>query len=136
MVKEAGLSNSIQFDSCGTGGWHVGSPPDARMIEHARGRGYDISDLRARTIQAPDDFEKFDLILTMDNSNYRNVIGLEPTGKHHDKVKPMLSYCRVHQQVKEVPDPYYTGDDGFQYVIDLLEDSCEQLLKQLQREGP
>lgn len=136
LVKNADLSDSIQFDSCGTGGWHVGSPPDARMIEHARERGYEISDLRARTIKAPDDFENFDLILTMDDANYRSVISLDPSGKHHKKIKPMLSYCHIHQKVKEVPDPYYTGDDGFQYVIDLLEDSCEQLLKHLQRENP
>lgn len=132
MVRASNLSDQFHIDSAGTGGWHIGDSPDARMADHALQRGYDLSDLLARQIQTPHDFEKFDLLLTMDDSNYRNVLALDPLKRYHHKVKPMLSFCKIHD-VKEVPDPYYRGPEGFEYVLDLLEDSCAGLLDHLQK---
>ncbi len=134
MVRHAGLEDQIEIDSCGTGGWHENEPPDNRMIHHAKERGYDLSDLRARQIVAPDDFYKFDYILTMDESNKRQVLNLDTQRAHHAKVRPLLSFCRLHQNVTEVPDPYYKEASGFDYVLDLLEDACAELLNHLRQE--
>jgi len=133
MVQKAELTHAIEFDSCGTGGWHVGDSPDARMIAHAKRRGYNLSDLEARQISAPDDFQKFDYILTMDNENLRTVLNLDTKKIHHAKVRPLLTFCRIHN-LQEVPDPYYRDEDGFEHVLDLLEDACEQLLNHLREE--
>ncbi len=133
MVKSAGLENKIHIDSAGTGAWHVGDAPDARMTHHAQKRGYDLKDLEARQIIAPKDLENFDYILTMDHSNYRNVLALDIHKKHHHKIKPLTSFCRVHS-IEEVPDPYYREDDGFEYVLDLIEDACRELLEQIRQE--
>lgn len=133
MVREAGLDKDIHVDSCGTGGWHEGDPPDARMVAHAKKRGYDLSDLEARQLVTPEDFLKFDYILTMDNSNLAHVRGQDRTKSYQHKVKPLTSYCKIHT-LKEVPDPYYKEEDGFELVLDLLEDACGQLLEQLKKE--
>ncbi len=133
MVKVAGLENHIHVDSAGTGGWHVGESPDDRMIHHAKLRGYDLSDLEARQFSSPTDFKDFDHILTMDNSNLRNVLNLDVKKEHHHKVKPLVSYCRIHS-VNEVPDPYYDKADGFEYVLDLIEDACNELLSKLKED--
>ncbi len=133
MVKEAGLIDRIHVDSAGTGGWHVGEPPDARMIHHAGLRGYDLRDLEARQFTHPEDFLRFDYILTMDNSNFKTVLNLDTKREHHHKVKPLTSFCRIHK-VTEVPDPYYREADGFDLVLDLLEDACGELLAHLRKE--
>ncbi|NJL25122.1 MAG: low molecular weight phosphotyrosine protein phosphatase [Calothrix sp. SM1_5_4] len=133
MVKEAGLHDLIKIDSAGTGGWHEGESPDARMIHHAKKRGYDISDLETRQIRAPEDLHEFDYILTMDNANLRNVQALDVKKQHHHKIKALVSYCRIHA-IAEVPDPYYKEEDGFEHVLDLLEDACAQLLEEIRHE--
>lgn len=120
----------VFVDSAGTGGWHVGEPPDGRMIAHAKERGYDLSDLEARVFE-PKDFENFDLILTMDDSNFKNVSAMDRTGKYRHKIRKTVSFCKIHS-VNEVPDPYYQGDDGFQLVLDILEDACDELLSQIE----
>jgi len=122
---------AIHVDSAGTGGWHVGDPPDARMTAHARERGYDLSQLEARQFDPAQDFEKFDLILTMDDSNFKNVSAFDRTGQYQHKIKKTTSFCKIHS-VEEVPDPYYKGDDGFQLVLDILEDACDELLAQIE----
>ncbi len=133
MVADANLADKIQIDSCGTGAWHVGEAPDLRMTHHARLRGYDLTALEARQFSADSDFEKFDYILTMDNSNLRNVLALDTNHQYKNKIQPLLNFCKVHS-IREVPDPYYEGDEGFEHVMDLLEDSCAQLLQHLRRE--
>lgn len=77
------------------------------------------------------DFEEFDLILAMDESNYRDILSLDPQGYHRHKIKLMCDYARSHRD-REVPDPYYGGQDGFHYVLELLEDACEGLLAEIQ----
>ncbi len=133
LVSKHGLQDKVVVDSAGTGGWHVGDAPDARMIHHASKRGYDLAPLEARQINSPDDFKNFDYILTMDNANLKNVLALDFKKEFHHKVKPLVSFCRVHK-VSEVPDPYYQGEDGFEYVLDLLEDACGEFLSHLKKE--
>ena len=128
LIEEAGLSDRFICDSAGTGGWHVGAPPDRRMRAAAEARGMNFVGA-ARQFQARD-LREFDLILAMDNDNYRNILALDPQGKFIDKVKMMCDYCETYKD-SEVPDPYYGKADGFNYVIDLLFDSCAGLLKSL-----
>lgn len=131
MISTHGLSNQITCDSAGTSGYHAGAPADERMQHHAHLRGYKLESL-SRPFKSPQDFEAFDLILTMDQSNYQNVIALDSERKFLHKVKPITDYCRMHQ-IDHVPDPYYKGDDGFEQVLDILEDACDELCKELKR---
>jgi protein-tyrosine phosphatase len=134
LALRAGLDGGVlHIDSAGTGAWHEGEPPDARMIEHAHRRGYDLTALRARRIRAPHDLNLHDHILTMDNSNLTTVRALDPEGRYHHKIKSLASYCLIHHAT-EVPDPYHRAADGFEHVLDLLEDACEQLLQQIKGE--
>lgn len=132
MVADAGLSEQILVDSAGTGGWHVGDAPDSRMITHAKDRGYDLTQLEARQFSI-EDFKKFDYILTMDESNLRNVRNLDVKREHHDKVRPLVTFCKIHN-AEEVPDPYYDREEGFRLVLDLLEDACAELLTHIKGE--
>lgn len=127
MVRKEGLDKKILVDSAGTGDWHVDEPPDGRMIMHAKKRGYDLSDLVGRQISAPFDLKNYDYILTMDNSNLMNVRALDQSSTYHVKIQPLTSFCKIHS-LKEVPDPYYKEEDGFEHVLDLLEDACSELL--------
>lgn len=130
LIDSRGLHEEIVCDSAATGGWHVGNRADPRMREHLMRRGYE-STSRARQVSAPDDFKTFDLILAMDNENLRDLKALDPDHQYHDKIQTMVSYC-VTSKETEVPDPYYGGAEGFEKVIDLLEDACEGLLDALQ----
>jgi len=133
MVRAEGLEDKIHIDSCGTGGWHEGDGPDNRMIAHAHKRGYDLSQLEARQIRVPEDLAGFDYILTMDNANLKHVLALDVQRLHHQKVRPLVTYCKIHD-IKEVPDPYYREDAGFEHVLDLLEDACRELLTHIKKE--
>ena len=126
LIEEAGLSDRIQCDSAGTSSYHIGSAPDSRMSEAAARRSIVLRG-QARQLQKGD-FEKFDLILAMDNENYRDILYLDREDKYKDKVRLICEFASHHQE-KEVPDPYYGGKAGFDKVIDLLLDSCSGLLK-------
>jgi protein-tyrosine phosphatase len=128
LIEQESLTEQFICDSAGTGGWHVGAPPDRRMRAAASERGLNFVG-SARQFEAID-LREFDLILAMDKDNYRNILALDHQGKFRDKVKMMCDYCQTHTD-KEVPDPYYGGVDGFNYVIDLLFDACGGLLKSL-----
>ena len=130
LIEQEGLSDRFICDSAGTGGWHVGALPDGRMRVAAKSRGMNFVG-SARQFKAID-LREFDLILAMDRDNYQNILALDPQGKFTDKVKMMCDYCQTYTD-KEVPDPYYGGGDGFNYVIDLLFDACDGLLKSLKR---
>ncbi len=114
-------------DSAGTGGWHIGRLADSRMRKAALERGV-VMESRARQIGL-NDFMNFDLILTMDNSNFADVTALSKQAGSSSKadVKPILSFAR-NTSLTEVPDPYYGGEQGFDDVLDLLEDAIEGLL--------
>ncbi len=126
-IKEQSLENYFSVDSAGTGGWHVGNPADSRMREAAFKRGIDITS-KARKISLQD-FQIYDLILTMDNSNLRDIKLLaDDVGDNNiSTIAPILSYAS-NTDLIEVPDPYYGGDSGFESVLDLLEDAIEGLL--------
>ncbi|NVJ62106.1 MAG: low molecular weight phosphotyrosine protein phosphatase [Gammaproteobacteria bacterium] len=128
MVREQGLHDRIQTDSCGTAGYHIGAKPDKRSLATAQKRGYDFSDLRARKLEAKD-LDRFDHILVMDKSNLDDTLQLANESNKH-KVQLFLSY-HTDNDIVEVPDPYYGGPDGFEHVVDLIEDASANLLKSL-----
>ena len=128
LIEQEGLGDRFICDSAGTGGWHVGALPDRRMRDAAQARGMNFVG-SARQFQAKD-LQEFDLILAMDNDNYYNILALDSKADFTDKVQMICDYCQTHSD-QEVPDPYYGGADGFNYVIDLLFDACGGLLKAL-----
>lgn len=128
LIEKEGLTSQITCDSAGTSSYHVEASPDARMKVAAKKRGIELTG-KSRQIE-PFDLEYFDLILAMDKSNYYDILSLDPKGIYKHKVKLMCDFALKHQD-KEVPDPYYGGETGFEYVIDLLLDACEELLKQI-----
>ncbi|MAR92919.1 MAG: phosphotyrosine protein phosphatase [Pseudomonadales bacterium] len=127
-VRALDLQHCIAQDSCGTSRYHVGEPPDNRAMAAARKRGYDMSDLRGRQV-SPEDFKQFDYILAMDRSNLSDLRRLAPE-PHAHKIELFLKYSSSDE--REVPDPYYGGGEGFDHVLDLVEDACEGLLQRLQ----
>ncbi|MGB7442940.1 MAG: low molecular weight protein-tyrosine-phosphatase [Coleofasciculaceae cyanobacterium] len=128
LIEQANLSESIVCDSAGTSSYHIGSSPDRRMTAAAAKRGIMLRG-KARQFEQSD-LEEFDLILAMDQENYRDILSLDPQGKYRDKVKLMCDFASNHRE-REVPDPYYGGSEGFNKVIDLLLDACDGLLQHL-----
>ena len=128
-VNERGLANEYIIDSAGVAGYHIGELPDTRMRQHAWQRGYRLES-RARQVKT-DDFFEFDYIMAMDDNNYDALCSMAPTTETEKKVKKMAHYCRQHK-ADHVPDPYYGGAAGFQLVIDLLEDACDNLLNEIE----
>jgi protein-tyrosine phosphatase len=132
LIAQSVTDTDIECDSAGTAGYHTGSPPDRRMQAAAAKRNIPMIGSARQFTTA--DFTAFDLILAMDRDNYRNILALDPQGKYRDKVKQMCDYATQHPD-KEVPDPYYGGTEGFDYVIDLLTDACGGLLTKLESTG-
>lgn len=130
-VAEQGLGQQVRVDSAGTHNYHPGSPPDSRAQAAAAKRGYDLSSLRARQINAAD-YTSFDLILVMDQENL-SVLQDDCPPEHQHKLHLLPEFCQVHK-ASVVPDPYYGGADGFEYVLDLVEDACEGLLAYVRRQ--
>ncbi|MBS7325428.1 MAG: low molecular weight phosphotyrosine protein phosphatase [Thiopseudomonas sp.] len=126
-VKQAGLDKKITIDSAGTADWHTGKAPDPRTIKAAAKRGYDLSMLKARQAVS-EDFHKFDLILAMDESNLANLKTIQPVD---GKAELALYLPRCGQAAREVPDPYYGGADGFEQVLDMLEQASDVLLHEI-----
>lgn len=129
-LAAAGLANRVTVDSAGTIGYHAGSPPDRRMRAAASRRGYDL-DSRARQVTAAD-LDRFDLILTMDEDNRRDVLALARDDRQRARVRAFCEFCQTHAET-EVPDPYYGGDQGFEHVLDLLEDGCAGVIEWARR---
>ena len=127
IVDQHDDSDHYMIDSAGTGGYHIGDLPDKRMRLHASQRGY-ILDSRSRKIEL-EDFLIFDYIITMDDSNYNNVLRLAPDLEARDKVHKMMEYSSS-KEYDHIPDPYYEGADGFELVLDLLEEACNKLYLQ------
>ena len=129
-VKNRDLEQLFVVDSAGTGSWHVGNLPDQRMREAALSRGIELTS-RSRKIEENDLYE-FDHILVMDNDNLEAVKSLIKDHKNpvNSKIKLILSYSK-NSQLEEVPDPYYGGQNGFDKVIDLLDDAMDGLIDSL-----
>lgn len=124
----AGLGDRVAVDSAGTYGGHAGEPPDARAQRHAARRGVDLSRLRARKI-GPDDFRRFALILAMDQDNLDALARIRPADAPAPRL--LMSFARRSGAVQEVPDPYYGGPEGFEHVLDLIEDGCDGVVDHL-----
>jgi protein-tyrosine phosphatase len=121
-------NEGMMIDSAGTGGWHRGNPPDPRSIDVARAHGIDISRQRARQV-SPQDFERFELILAMDDDNLNTLHQSCPV-EHQHKLHLFSSYASGTRE--NVPDPYYGGDDGFLDVYNMLFDGCRSVLEKIE----
>ncbi|MEM7087024.1 MAG: low molecular weight protein-tyrosine-phosphatase [Bacteroidota bacterium] len=129
-ILKSKIDNSLfQVDSAGTGGWHVGNPPDPRSVAVARAHGLDITDQRGKKFSAYD-FEIYDHIFVMDNSNYNDVVRLAQSDSEKQKVQLILDEIFPGENV-DVPDPYYGGDQGFENVFRMLDEACENIVRRL-----
>ncbi len=129
LLARRGLEAHYRVDSAGTHAYHIGKPPDARASRAAARRGISLDGQRARQV-VPEDFHRFDRILAMDSDNLQQLEALCPPGERH-RLCRMLDYGR---HGGDVPDPYFGGTEGFEHVLDLLEDACSALLDALEGE--
>ncbi len=129
ILKSKVDPNKVQVDSAGTGGWHVGELPDPRSIAIAKQKGLDITDQRGRKFSTYD-FETYDYIFVMDNSNHKDVLRLANNEEDKAKVKLILNEIFPNENV-DVPDPYYGGDQGFENVYNMLDEACEKIVSWL-----
>lgn len=128
VLAERAPDIAVEIDSAGTHDYHVGNPPDRRAIDAARRRGIDLTTLRARQVSV-DDFERFDLILAMDDENVEALKRRAPS-VYHSRIRLLMEFA-VEAPVRHVPDPYYGGAPGFEQVLDLLEQASEGLLDEV-----
>lgn len=126
-LKTAGLDKGVYVDSAGTSSHHIGEPADLRMRNHALKRGYHLTST-ARQIQT-EDFEQFDFIIAMDNSNYQNLLNKAISPEQKKKISMMTDFSKNYNG--DVPDPYFGGSAGFDNVLDIIEDSVDGLIKEL-----
>ena len=125
VVKNRNMEEVVEIDSAGTYGGHAGELPDYRMRSAASQRGYNLTH-RSRKFRE-DDFYDFDKIIVMDDMNYENVSRMAPQRSYLDKVYRFVEFCHNYPDRSYVPDPYYEGREGFELVLDMLEDGCEHL---------
>jgi protein-tyrosine phosphatase len=130
MLIEAGLGGGVVVDSAATHGYHVGLPPDQRSVRTALRRGIDLSGIRARRV-VPQDLTVFDYVLAMDWDNHNDLLALSARENERGKIGLLLDYA-PHLSTREVPDPYYGGADGFEKVMDLIEQGARGLLDHIQ----
>lgn len=128
ILKSKTSSQDVYVDSAGTAGYHIGNNPDKRSIAVAKKYGIDISGQRCRKFNF-NDFAQFDIIYAMDLSNYYDILALSNEKGHIDKVKLLLE--EGSSSVREVPDPYYGGTDGFEEVFKLINQACEMIAKKI-----
>jgi protein-tyrosine phosphatase len=130
LAEEMGVAEKYEVDSAGTGGWHAGEPPDARMVRVAAQHGLHYSG-RARTFKS-NDFDRFDLILAMDRENLDDLISISRMPSDRDKIHLLREFDPTAGEMSAVPDPYYGGIDGFIETYQVIERSCRGLLKALE----
>jgi protein-tyrosine phosphatase len=128
LVDEAGRTEHFEIESAGTIGFHVGAAPDKRMQQSMRARQIPIIGHSRQLIAA--DLEYYDLILAVDKANLVDAQRLDPNGQLHHKIQLFCNFCTQHREA-EVPDPYYGGDQGFEYVLNIMQDGCANLLQEL-----
>ncbi|HEX9626377.1 MAG TPA: low molecular weight protein-tyrosine-phosphatase [Acidiferrobacterales bacterium] len=131
VVSDAGLAERVIIDSAGTHAYHVGEPPDVRAQTAAARRGIDLSALRGRRATRRD-LESFDYVLAMDRENYEHLLDICPPGLE-TKIRLLLEFA-PHRPEREVPDPYFGGDSGFDRVLDMVEEAAHGLLAHIRRE--
>ncbi len=130
LVSDAGLDAHVKVGSAGTHSFHVGEAPDPRAVAAAKKRGVDLTALRARQI-SKEDFVHFDMILVMDWENHAFLQQMAPRQYHH-KIKLLMSFATEHESAV-VPDPYYGSVDGFETVLDYVEDAATNLIDFVRR---
>lgn len=130
MIKQRGLEDQFEVDSAGTSAYHAGENADSRMIEQAKKRGIHVPSISRQFIK--EDFNRFDHIIVMDDSNYQNVMKLDPKGEFSSKVSKMTDFTGdKFSGFNYIPDPYFGGQDGFDMVLDLLDDCCSNFLDKI-----
>lgn len=133
LIEREALSDDIYVDSAGTYGGHAGERSDARMRRAAAARGIEMPHLARQVREA--DFERFDRIIAMDDNNYEALFRLAPNRDAQNKIFRFREYLRKHTDWSYIPDPYYEGHEGFELVLDLLEDGCATLIEELKAEA-
>jgi protein-tyrosine phosphatase len=129
LLDEQGLAERVEVASAGTGGWHVGEPPDERATLAAGRRGITLAGA-AQQVRAAD-FRDFDLLIAMDRSNLRELLAVAPDEEAAEKVRLLREFDPASSGDLDVPDPYFGGDRGFETVLDLVEAACRGLLDEL-----
>lgn len=131
VIRRRGLEDSFEVDSAGTIAYHAGDGPDRRMIQAAGRRGFRLDHISRRI--RPNDFDDFDVIVAMDDKNYDDLRALAPTPEHEKHILKMADYFSpaMAERYDCVPDPYYEGPEGFELVLDMLDDACETLLNKI-----
>lgn len=132
IVEDNGYSDNFEIDSAGIGGWHAGEQADPRMRSHAGKRNYDLTSI-ARKFDNRKDFDHFDMIIGMDDENIYDLKLKARNTEDKSKIYKMTAFRKAFKY-NSIPDPYYGGDEGFELVLDLLEDACEGLFQKLVRE--
>lgn len=132
LVERANLAHLIEIDSAGTYGGHAGERSDVRMRRAAAARGIEMTH-RARQVRE-EDFDRFDMIIAMDDNNYEALFRLAPDREAQQKIFRFREFLRHNPDWSYIPDPYYEGHEGFELVLDLLEDGCATLVEQLGKE--
>ncbi len=133
VINAAGLDSLVEIDSAGTHGYHVGEPPDRRSQEAALAAGVDLSSLRARQVRA-EDFTHFHFILAMDRDNFRDLFAMCPDDEGRERIHLFMDFAERYPEQRELPDPYYGGEEGFQRVLDMVMDASSGLLRRIQEE--
>lgn len=129
MVDSNGFGHAIRVDSAGTGDWHIGHSPDQRTAQVAATKGYDLSSLRARLVTS-DDFHRFDYVIAMDSLNLKDLKHMQPAD--YTGFLGLFLDFSTQKSYREVPDPYYGGEDGFELVFNLVEEASQGLLEHIQ----
>ena len=129
ILESKTKGDKVFVDSAGTAGWHQGKSADVRSIEIARKRGLDITNQRSRKF-LQEDFDKFDIIYAMDNNNYHDILSLARSKEDREKVSLILN--EISENNKDVPDPYYGGENGFVDVYNMLDEACDIIASKIQ----
>jgi protein-tyrosine phosphatase len=129
LLEDAGLADRVEVESAGTGGWHVGEPPDERATLAARRRGITLAGAAQQV--RPGDFRRFDLLIALDRSNLRELLAIAPDEEAAEKVRLLREFDPAASGDLDVPDPYYGGDRGFETVLDMVEAACRGLIDEL-----
>jgi protein-tyrosine phosphatase len=129
LIEDAGLTDRVEIESAGTGGWHAGEPPDRRATLAAGRRGITLEGA-ARQIRASD-FRDFDLVIALDRANLRELLAVAPDEDAAEKIRLLREFDPRAGGDLDVPDPYYGGDRGFETVLDMVEAACRGLLDEL-----
>ncbi len=132
FIEQEGLTDEISCDSAGILNYHQGQPADNRMKSHAKRRGYKITSI-SRPVDPATDFDNFDMIIGMDQQNIRDLKFMARNKRDMEKIFLMTDFLKGSEH-DSVPDPYYGGEEGFELVLDILEDACAELLHHLKKE--